>query len=83
MRMLQRIIRDIVNKKTHEAVSSALIDQLYGKIHQKYYDDLMMKEANSELANSWIANGNDHVFNNFDAKSKSLLLNKNQFSGMN
>ena len=44
----------------------------------------MMKDANHALENSWIRNdSNDHIFNNFEAKSKSLLLNKNQFNMIN
>ena len=38
----------------------------------------MMKDANIELSNCWIANAN--AMNKFDAKSKSLLLNKNSFN---
>ena len=76
--MLQKIIREKVNAKNHEAINSAMIDQLYGKIHKQYYEDLMMKDANIELSNCWIANAN--AMNKFDAKSKSLLLNKNSFN---
>ena len=76
--MLQKIIREKVNATNHEVINSAMIDQLYGKIHKQYYEDLMMKDANIELSNCWIANTN--AFNKFDAKSKSLLLNKNSFN---
>ena len=78
IRMLQKIIREKVNATNHEVINSAMIDQLYGKIHKQYYEDLMMKDANIELSNCWIANAN--ALNKFDAKSKSLLLNKNSFN---
>ena len=78
--MLQRIIGDKVNVKNHESINSALIDVLYGKIHKQYYEELMMKEANGQLANCWVDNTNAVNMNKFDSKSKSLLLNKNTFN---
>jgi len=32
--MLQKIIREKVNATNHEVINSAMIDQLYGKIHK-------------------------------------------------
>ena len=78
--MLQKIIREKVNKENHEVINSSMIDQLYGKIHKQYYEDKMLKDANLELSNCWVSNSNGVTMNKFDAKSKSLLLNKNSFN---
>ena len=78
--MLQKIIREKVNKNNHEVINSSMIDQLYGKIHKQYYEDKMMKDANLELSNCWVSNANAVTMNKFDAKSKSLLLHKNSFN---